>query len=340
MTREAHPFTGRPIPRTEAGLKVSGAITYAGDVVLPGLLHAVLVPSPIARGTIRSADTTAAAAVPGVVRVFTPGTMPRLVSPPEQPDWDIMYGSAFVPMADATIHYAGQPIGLVLAETLEAARHAAAIVRYAFDEDVPCVGLEGDADLSGEAWHEPEQVWLGFLAGHLPGAVRRGDAAAALSHAEVTIEGRWTLAYNHHNPMEPAASVAVWEDGDRLTLYETSQHVANPRATGAGAWACRARTSGWWLLTGGGGCRRSLVHSLLAAWQPGSRPAARLGQPRADVHRSASAGTRIDRRSARRARSTAASASSLATPAWEDWVEPRYPPPSCITAALETRCRG
>ncbi|SEO93706.1 xanthine dehydrogenase YagR molybdenum-binding subunit [Methylobacterium sp. ap11] len=350
MTREAHPFTGRPIPRTEAGLKVSGAITYAGDVVLPGLLHAVLVPSPIARGTIRSADTTAAAAVPGVVRVFTPGTMPRLVSPPEQPDWDIMYGSAFVPMADATIHYAGQPIGLVLAETLEAARHAAAIVRYAFDEDGPCVGLEGDADLSGEAWHEPEQVWLGFLAGHLPGAVRRGDAAAALSHAEVTIEGRWTLAYNHHNPMEPAASVAVWEDGDRLTLYETSQHVANHRnglAKVLGLPRENVRVVAAYV-GGGFGCKGPVwSHSWLAALaaREVGRPV-RLVLSRAEMY--TSVGFREEQRidlalgATRDGRLVGAAVTKLsATPAWEDWVEPSWYPFTFLydLPALETRCR-
>ena len=128
MKTAIQPYTGRSMPRIEAGLKVSGAIAYTGDIAVPGLLHAVLVPSPIARGAIRSADTSGAEAVPGVVRVFTPETMPKLPSKPEQPDWDIMYGSSFVPMADMTIHYAGQPIGLILAETLEAAQHAALVV--------------------------------------------------------------------------------------------------------------------------------------------------------------------------------------------------------------------
>ena len=90
-------FVGRPIPRTEAALKASGAISYTADICIPNVLHAMLVSSPIARGRIRSVDTTAAEALPGVVRVFTPETMPRLPSVPEQPDWDIMYGSSFVP---------------------------------------------------------------------------------------------------------------------------------------------------------------------------------------------------------------------------------------------------
>ncbi|HMH68277.1 MAG TPA: xanthine dehydrogenase family protein molybdopterin-binding subunit, partial [Pinirhizobacter sp.] len=127
------------MPRAEASLKASGAIDYTADIAMPGMLHAVLVSSPIARGRVRSINTTAAEAFPGVVRVFTPETMPRLPSVPEQPDPEIAYGSSFVPMADNAIHFAGQPIGMVLAETLEAAEHAATLIRYDFAEEHPVV---------------------------------------------------------------------------------------------------------------------------------------------------------------------------------------------------------
>ena len=76
---------------------------------------------------------------------------------------------------------------------------------------------------------ESDQIWLGFVAGYLPGSIVRGDGAVALEEVQVKIEGRWRLSTNHHNPMEPAASTAVWEDAKRLTLYEASQHVYNHR---------------------------------------------------------------------------------------------------------------
>ena len=162
--------------------------------------------SPIARGRIRSVDTTAAEALPGVVRVFTPETMPPLPSVPEQPDWDIMYGSSFVPMADNQIHFAGQPIGMVLAETLETATHAATLIRYDFAEETPVVGAsldENELDLAGEPFHEPEQIWLGFIAGHLPGGIKRGDTASALQGAEVTLRGSGTLPSTTTTPWSP-----------------------------------------------------------------------------------------------------------------------------------------
>ncbi|KQS66483.1 hypothetical protein ASG32_30835 [Methylobacterium sp. Leaf361] len=350
MSAAIQPNTGRPMPRIEAGLKVSGAIAYTGDIGIPDLLHAVLVPSPIARGTIRTVDTTAVEAVPGVVRVFTPETMPKLPSVPEQPDWDIMYGSAFVPMADMTIHYAGQPIGLVLAETLEAARHAATLLRFAFTEDAPVVSLDGGPDLSGEAYHEPEQVWLGFLAGYLPATVKRGKGAVALDDADVSIEGSWRLSNNHHNPMEPVASTAVWDGADRLTLYETSQHVYNHRnglakLLGLPRENVRVVTH---YVGGGFGCKGPVwSHSWLVALtaREVGRPV-RLVLSRAQMYTSVGfrEEQRIDLRlgATRDGRLVAADVTKLsATPAWEDWVEPSWYPFTFMydLPALETRCR-
>lgn len=350
MTAATSPYAGRPMSRIEAGQKVSGTVAYTGDIVVPGMLHAVLVPSPIARGTIRTVDTTAAEAVPGVVRVFTPETMPKLPSVPEQPDWDIMYGSVFVPMAEMTVHYAGQPIGLVLAESIEAAQYAATAIRYEFADEAPLVGLEGEPDLSGEAYHEPERIWLGFLAGYLPGATKRGAGAAALDGADVVIEGTWRLANNHHNPMEPAASIAVWEDDDRLTLYETSQHVYNHRngmakLLGLARENVRVVTR---YVGGGFGCKGPVwSHSWLVALaaKEAGRPV-RLVLNRAQMYTSVGfrEEQRLDVRLGARSdgKLVGADVTKLsATPAWEDWVEPSWYPFTFMydLPALETRCR-
>ena len=350
MNTAFSPYTGRPIPRTEAGLKVSGTVAYTGDIAVDRLLHAVLVPSPIARGAIRSIDTTAAQAMPGVVRVFTPETMPPLPGLPEQPDWDIMYGSAFVPMANMAIHYAGQPIGLVLAETLEAAQHAATLVHYDFAVEAPVVGLDSSPDLSGEAYHEPETVWLGFLAGFLPATVKRGEGAAALATADVTIEGTWHLSNNHHNPMELVASTVVWDDTDRLTLYETSQHVYNHRngiakLLGIPRENVRVVTS---YVGGGFGCKGPVwSHSWLTALaaKAAGRPV-RLVLDRSQMY--ASVGYREEQRidvklgATKEGKLVGAEVTKLsATPAWEDWVEPSWYPFTFMydLPALETRCR-
>jgi xanthine dehydrogenase YagR molybdenum-binding subunit len=353
MTSRTANFVGRPMPRVEAGLKASGAIRYTADIAVPGMLHAVLVPSPIARGRIHSVDTTAAEALPGVARVFTPETMPRLPRVPEQPDWDIAYGSSFVPMADNAIHFAGQPIGMVLAETLEAAEHAATLIRFDFTEEHPIVGSvlgEDELDLSGEPFHEPEQIWLQYVAGMLPGAVTRGDGAAALDAAEVVIDGRWRLSYNHHNPMEPAASTVVWEDTDRLTLYETGQHVFNHRNGLAKVLALpRENVHVVTSYVGGGfGCKSCFwPHTWLTALvaREVGRPV-RLVLTRAQMYTSVGfrEEQRVDMRfgATRDGKLVGAEVRQLsATPAWEDWTEPTWYPFTFMydLPALETRCR-
>jgi xanthine dehydrogenase YagR molybdenum-binding subunit len=353
MTFATVNFVGHPVPRTEAGLKASGAIDYTADISVPHLLHAMLVSSPIARGRIRSVDTVSAEALPGVVRVFTPETMPRLPSVPEQPDWDIMYGSSFVPMADNTIHFAGQPIGMVLADTIETATHAATLIRYDFEEEMPivCAGLDdNELDLGGELYHEPQQIWLGFVAGYLPGGIKRGDTAAALKAAEVMLEGQWQLATNHHNPMEPVSSTVVWEDAERLTLYETSQHAYNHRnglakLLGLPRENVRVVTS---YVGGGFGCKGPVwPHSwltALAAREIG-RPV-RLVLTRAQMY--TSVGFREEQRinvrlgASRDGMLLGAEVTKLSvTPVWEDWVEPSWYPFTFMydLPALETHCR-
>ena len=94
---------GRSFARTEAAQKVAGAVAYTADIAVEGMTYGLIVPSPIAKGIIETVDTTRAAAVAGVIRVFTPDTMPRLVCHPEQPDWEIVYGQSFVPMEDRRI---------------------------------------------------------------------------------------------------------------------------------------------------------------------------------------------------------------------------------------------
>jgi xanthine dehydrogenase YagR molybdenum-binding subunit len=353
MTGRTANFVGRAMARAEAGLKASGAINYTADIAMPGMLHAVLVSSPIARGRVRSIDTTAAEAFQGVVRVFTPETMPRLPSVPEQPDPEIAYGSSFMPMVDNAIHFAGQPIGMVLAETLEAAEHAATLIRYDFAEEHPVVATaldEDELDLSGEPFHEPEQIWLQYVAGWLPGAVKRGDGAAGVDAAEVVIEGRWHLSYNHHNPMEPVATTVVWEDSDRLTLYETGQHVFNHRNGLAKVLALpRENVHVVMSYVGGGfGCKSCFwPHTWLTALAAREvRRPVRLVLTRAQMY--TSVGFREEQRvdvrfgATRDGKLVGAEVTTLsATPAWEDWSEPTWYPFTFMydLPSLQTRCR-
>jgi len=102
---------GKPQRRVDGRAKVTGSAIYAGEAEAEGLLHGVVVSSAIARGTIRTIDTSAALAVPGVVTVFTHENRPSLAwFDRSYRDDDAPAGSPLRPLRSADIAYSGQPI--------------------------------------------------------------------------------------------------------------------------------------------------------------------------------------------------------------------------------------
>jgi xanthine dehydrogenase YagR molybdenum-binding subunit len=137
---------GSPIDRVDGRLKVTGAALYAADAPVAGVTHGVIVPSLIARGRVQAIDADAARKAPGVVAVVTHENMPRL----KQPGSDFFRGGTLnedrLPLANDRIHYAGQYLAVVVAETPEQARHAASLVKVAYaDEEPPPRRLGGRA---------------------------------------------------------------------------------------------------------------------------------------------------------------------------------------------------
>jgi xanthine dehydrogenase YagR molybdenum-binding subunit len=192
----ATPFSD--IPRIDAFDKVSGRTAYSADVPLPGLLHAMTVPATIGKGMLTSIDVTAAMAVPGVVRVLTHEDTP---APPPGPQG----APPPPPMLVPAISYRGQPIALVVAETLESAIEGAEAVRATYRHEPFVVRFE-DADKPREDTESPTF----------------GDADAAFANAATKIEAVYMTTANHHNPMELLSTTAVWSGG-RLTIYEGTQ---------------------------------------------------------------------------------------------------------------------
>ncbi|WZP00748.1 xanthine dehydrogenase family protein molybdopterin-binding subunit [Isosphaeraceae bacterium EP7] len=216
-------YVGRPISRVDGPKKVSGAAKYAAEYNMPGLLYGVVVSSEIARGTITEIDTAEAEAVPGVVKVLTHANRPSLA-------WfDRSYrdeiaptGSPFRPLGGAEIKFSGQPVALVVAETFETARHAAMLVRVKVKAKHHATGLEAH---QAEA-QEPPKGKVGYSPPQ-----SRGDAEKALTTpaASVSVDERYSLPSQHHNPMEPFATTAVWEGGGKLTVYDKTQGCQNVR---------------------------------------------------------------------------------------------------------------
>ncbi|WP_437968675.1 xanthine dehydrogenase family protein molybdopterin-binding subunit [Sorangium sp. So ce260] len=203
-------------PRVDAREKVRGATQYAADHVVPGLAHAMLAVATIGRGRIVSIDTDAARAVPGVRMILTHLDTTGLKSPGY-----VMGGGygfqSLQPMLGAAIAYRGQPIALVVADTLEAAREGAALVRAAYEQDAISVTLDAPgAEVLAQADSPlPKPAFADRVV---------GDAEGALSTAAARVDTTFQGPPQHQNPMELLATVAEWSEGT-LTIREPTQNA-------------------------------------------------------------------------------------------------------------------
>jgi xanthine dehydrogenase YagR molybdenum-binding subunit len=215
----ASPRIGDPVDRFDGEAKVTGSARYAADHVAPGLLYGWIVSSPIARGRVAGIDEAAARAVPGVVEVISHRNrreLPRCDSSYE--DEDAASGSPFRPLYDDTIVFSGQPVALVVAQTLEAARDAASLLQVSYES------ASHDTDFE-RAMAEPFPPKAPREVA--PGPKRRGDPDQALAQSPVRHAATYRHAAEHHNPMEMHAATVIWEPGDRLTVYDKTQGTRN-----------------------------------------------------------------------------------------------------------------
>ncbi|MEO7039345.1 MAG: molybdopterin cofactor-binding domain-containing protein, partial [Candidatus Elarobacter sp.] len=215
---------GRPIDRIDGPAKVTGAALYAADAPVADPLHAVVVQSTISSGLIVSIDESATRALPGVVEVVTYRNAPRVVAPPFS--FTLPFAEEFAPLQTGEIRYDGQHVAVVVARTLEAAREGAALLRIAYERGPAEVTLD-DAQ-----WETPAQ-WFGDDA-----QPRRGDPEAAYAASEVTIDARYATPVEHHNPLEPSATVAEWRAGE-IVVHDATQWVRGTRACLASAFGVK-----------------------------------------------------------------------------------------------------
>jgi xanthine dehydrogenase YagR molybdenum-binding subunit len=175
-------------------------------------------PSP---GRIGSIDTAAAEAAPGVLLAMTYKNAPRLKAPPlMMDDPKGAAGSDLPVMQDATIHWNGEPVAVVVAETQEQADHAASLVRVTWQPEQAATSLEAmkpQAKSPGDVVREPAKVKI-------------GDAEAALAQAAFRVDRTYRTPRHNHCAIEPHAVTVAWK-GDALTIHDTTQAVHLTRST-------------------------------------------------------------------------------------------------------------
>jgi xanthine dehydrogenase YagR molybdenum-binding subunit len=213
------PIIGQSISRVDGRQKVTGGATYAAEFAVPGHAHGAIVRSTVAKGRIASIDSAAAERAPGVVAVLTHRNAPRLAYRAHKAPVDPDVGERLHVLQDDRVSHQGQPIALVIAERLEQANHAAALVRVTYSPET------GTTDITAVEAVLPTRVQTD-QGERRPSETRRGDPNGALTAAEVKVDHTYVIPRENHNPIEMHATIAAWE-GNRLTLWDKTQWVYN-----------------------------------------------------------------------------------------------------------------
>ena len=203
-------IVGERVPRVDAREKVTGRARYTADLDRGGMLHAALVRAPVPSGRVTRLDLSRALALRGVRGALTAEDVPG-----------VMHGGA--PLFDPAIHWAGQPVAAVCADSPELARRARALVALEIEPAPHAVTIA--QALAPDA---PSVRPGGNIPKGQPRVAQRGDVDAARATADVavTLELRTPCAL--HTAMEPHGAAAEWI-GDDLTVWESTQGIFQVR---------------------------------------------------------------------------------------------------------------
>ena len=214
---------GQPVTRLEDTRLLKGKGRYQDDTNLPGQLHVVFLRSPHAHAKIRAIDTSAAVAAPGVQAVYTGAdyaadglAMPKAAMPRKKADGSPMFAPQRPALVVDRARYIGDPIAMIIAETLAQAKDAAELVEIDY-EPLPSVTSTADA-----ARPDAPRVW-DENPDNISHTYERGDKAkteAAFAHARHIVRHRYVISRVHAQYMEPRGAIGTYDPGeDRFTLY-------------------------------------------------------------------------------------------------------------------------
>ncbi|HEY3675750.1 MAG TPA: xanthine dehydrogenase family protein molybdopterin-binding subunit [Candidatus Tumulicola sp.] len=199
------PLIGKAYDRVDGPDKVTGRAKYAADNALAEMVYAVVVPSAIASGRILDIDDGPASRASGVLAILTHRNAPR-VDPRKNKENE---ADLYLLQNDAVL-FDRQPVAVVVATTFEQATHVANLLRLRYEQTEPQLNMQSAKRFV------PEKIF------DKPGTFTRGIPIAALANSSHRVAATYTTPTEHHNPMEPHATIARWDAG-RLTLYDSTQ---------------------------------------------------------------------------------------------------------------------
>lgn len=249
----------QPLPHDAAKLHVTGAARYVDDIPVPAnTLHIAFGLSTAAAGSISAIDLTKVEKAPGVVAVLTASDLPFAndVSPSNHDE---------PLLATGQVHYAGQPIFMVVATSHLAARYAARLGEVAIDKTEPILTIE-QALAADSRFEDGPRIY------------QKGDAEAALKTADQTLTGTIHIGGQEHFYLEGQAALAVPQDNGDMLVHSSTQHPTEiqhkvAEALGLAMHAVRVETR---RMGGGFGGKESQGNALAVAC---AVAAARTGRP-------------------------------------------------------------
>ena len=219
---------GQAVSRFEDPRLLRGFGRYQDDLSVPGQAHAVFLRSPHAHARVRAIDATGAAAVPGVLAVFTGedvardglGTMAMRLQR-RRPDGSPMFAPPHPGLARSRVRHIGDPLAMIVAVSLAAAKDALELVAVDY-EPLPSVTDTAAAVLpdAPAVWEEcPGNVSNLFEAGD------KGATEAAFACARHVVRRRYVISRVYAQYMEPRGALGIWDPGEsRFTLYADCQY--------------------------------------------------------------------------------------------------------------------
>lgn len=209
---------GAPVDRVDGLLKVTGAATYAAEFSVPNLVYGFPVQSTIAAGEITSIETVDAERSAGVIKIITYKNALKLA--PRQALTPANRATRSIPvLQEKRIFQYGQYVAFIIAETYEHARAAARLVKVSYKTEKPKI----DFDENLKNAYKPEIINAGY-----PTDTRWGDLENGLKRSAEILSETYETPIEHHNPMEPHATIAIFR-GEKLTVYESTQMVVGTR---------------------------------------------------------------------------------------------------------------
>src|SRR5882724_10984246 len=222
--------TGQPVTRLDGRPKVTGAAMYAAEFERPKISYGALIQSDIANGRVAKVDISSARSAGGVIGILTRENAPHFRAHPDDLRKPGAPGESHVPLQDDNIYWAGQHLGLVVAETFEDATYAASLVRVTYQAQAPVVNLDDQRAQKTASY--PKK-----FAAREELQVKRGDVDAALATAAHKIEIAYSTPVENHNPIETYSTTAEWEAPDRLLMHESTRGIKQLQRIAANAFS-------------------------------------------------------------------------------------------------------